>query len=90
MLVASSSAPESGSFSAEEPTKIQDAWQSHLRTQANHNQLFRRRRITLSASRGEVILTGVVASFYEKQLAQEFVRRFDGVQQIDNRIEVTT
>ena len=38
--------------------------------------------------KGYVVLTGTVTSFYEKQIAQEFVRRCEGVRQVDNRIEV--
>jgi len=38
--------------------------------------------------KGNVVLTGTVTSFYEKQVAQEFIRRCEGVRQIDNRIEV--
>lgn len=34
------------------------------------------------------MLAGTVTSFYEKQVAQEFIRRCAGVRQIDNRIEV--
>jgi osmotically-inducible protein OsmY len=37
---------------------------------------------------GRVVLKGNVASFFQKQMAQEAVRRVDGVQQIDNLLQV--
>jgi osmotically-inducible protein OsmY len=54
-------------------------------------------RLDLAASRqvfcenheGVLVLRGRVSSFYEKQLAQEAVRKLDGVDQIVNQIEVS-
>jgi osmotically-inducible protein OsmY len=63
-------------------------WQEYLAEQASWHPLFRRRQLGIQAGKGYVVLTGTVSSFYEKQVAQEFVRRCRGVQQIDNRIEV--
>jgi len=63
-------------------------WQNYLSGQAASHPLFRRRQLGVSAGKGYVVLTGKVTSFYEKQIAQEFVRRCEGVRQIDNRIEV--
>ncbi len=45
-------------------------------------------RVRLEADAGIVVLLGTVNSFYHKQMAQETVRRVDGVQSIDNRLEV--
>jgi osmotically-inducible protein OsmY len=36
-----------------------------------------------------VVLKGSVRSFFQKQMAQEAIRRIDGVQMIDNMLEVT-
>ncbi|WP_339733220.1 BON domain-containing protein [uncultured Gimesia sp.] len=36
----------------------------------------------------QVFLTGIVSSYYEKQLAQESVSRVDGVRQVHNRLTV--
>lgn len=63
-------------------------WEQELLAQALCHHLFRNRPIDLSAARGVVILQGEVQSFYEKQLAQEVIRRFDGVQRVENQIEV--
>jgi osmotically-inducible protein OsmY len=47
-----------------------------------------RRQVRVEAADGHVVLKGNVRSFFEKQMAQEAVRRIDGVQVIDNLLEV--
>jgi osmotically-inducible protein OsmY len=42
----------------------------------------------VEAADGHVVLKGSVRSFFEKQMAQEAIRRVDGVQMIDNLLEV--
>jgi hypothetical protein len=37
---------------------------------------------------GEVVLTGVVTTYYQKQMAQELVRTIDGVKSVRNELEV--
>ena len=44
--------------------------------------------ITCEYKEGMILLRGQLSSFYQKQLAQEAVRKLDEVQQIVNRIEV--
>jgi osmotically-inducible protein OsmY len=39
-------------------------------------------------SDGVVRLEGAVRSFFHKQMAQELIRRVDGVERIDNRLQV--
>ena len=46
------------------------------------------RRVRCETQEDRVILRGTVESFFQKQLAQEALRRIDGVGQIDNRLEV--
>ena len=38
---------------------------------------------------GKVVLRGVVKSYYHKQMAQEVLRRADGVEEIENHLEVS-
>jgi len=38
---------------------------------------------------GHVVLQGRVASFFQKQMAQEALRKIDGVERIENQLEVT-
>jgi osmotically-inducible protein OsmY len=47
-----------------------------------------RRQVQVETADGRVVLKGSVGSFFEKQMAQEAIRRIDGVQMIDNLLEV--
>ena len=46
------------------------------------------RRLVVTVSEGEVVITGQVPSFYFKQLAQETIRPSVGRRRILNRVEV--
>ncbi len=54
---------------------------------ANHSHL-PLRRMKVEAHEGRVILKGTVGSYYHKQMAQEMLRRIDGVETIENQLEV--
>jgi len=45
-------------------------------------------QVRVEAEEGRVVLKGSVSSFFQKQMAQEAIRRVDGVQQIDNLLQV--
>ena len=45
-------------------------------------------RIQFEARGGDVTLEGDVASYFQKQMAQETIRRLDGVERIDNLLQV--
>lgn len=47
------------------------------------------RQVSVEAAEGRVVLKGSVGTFFQKQMAQEAIRRVDGVQMIDNLLEVT-
>jgi len=47
------------------------------------------RNLRFETSQGRVTLRGVVASYFQKQMAQEAIRRVDGVAEIANELEVT-
>ena len=47
------------------------------------------RNLRFDASQGRVVLRGVVGSYYQKQMAQEAVRRVEGVDEIANELEVS-
>jgi osmotically-inducible protein OsmY len=49
---------------------------------------FARRGVQVETQEGEVVLRGTVRSYYHKQMAQEILRRVDGVQRIENQLEV--
>lgn len=46
------------------------------------------RDVRIEAEEGVVRLEGAVRSFFHKQMAQELIRRVDGVQRIENRLQV--
>jgi osmotically-inducible protein OsmY len=54
------------------------------------NPYFSPRRLRLDTQDGRVVLTGSVGTWYHKQMAQEIVRRVDGVREIENCLEVTS
>ena len=45
-------------------------------------------KVRVEAADGRVVLKGNVRSFFQKQMAQEAIRRIDGVEQIENLLEV--
>ena len=47
------------------------------------------RHVRVELHEQEVVLKGVVGSYYQKQLAQESIRKVQGVEQIRNEIEVS-
>lgn len=47
-----------------------------------------RQHLRFETCDGRVVLRGVVASYFQKQMAQEAVRRIDGVCDISNELEV--
>jgi osmotically-inducible protein OsmY len=47
------------------------------------------RQVRVEAADGHVVLKGNVGSFFQKQMAQEAIRRVDGVERINNMLEVT-
>ena len=46
------------------------------------------RKLRIETESGRVILHGTVRSYFQKQMAQEALRRVAGVQRIDNRLVV--
>ena len=48
-----------------------------------------RRGDAAEAADGHVVLKGHVRSYFQKQMAQEAIRRVDGVQRIENMLEVS-
>lgn len=47
-----------------------------------------RRNLRFEALEGRVVLRGTVKSYYHKQMAQEALRRLEGVDLIENHLEV--
>lgn len=53
-----------------------------------HNPYLSKRELTCVAQEGRVILSGNVGTYFQKQMAQEALRGVEGVDQIDNRLQV--
>jgi osmotically-inducible protein OsmY len=47
------------------------------------------RRLHIKSDQGRVTIEGTVKSFFEKQIAQETLRKIEGVESIENQLEVT-
>ena len=47
------------------------------------------RRLRFETVGGRVVLQGVVGTYFQKQMAQEAIRRIEGVEAIDNCLEVS-
>ncbi|MEX2173517.1 MAG: BON domain-containing protein [Pirellulaceae bacterium] len=52
------------------------------------NPYFSARHLRFEAAEGRVVLQGMVRTYFQKQMAQEIVRRIEGVTEIDNCLEV--
>ena len=48
-----------------------------------------RRNLRFESDQGRVTLHGVVGTYYQKQMAQEILRRVEGVHEISNELEVS-
>ena len=48
----------------------------------------RRRNLRFETEQGRVVLRGTVSSYYQKQMAQEALRHVEGVDSIENQLEV--
>ncbi len=68
-----------------EPGRLADRVDSALDT----SPYFPRRAMQCETDDGRVVLRGTVASYFQKQMAQETVRRIDGVESVDNLLEVS-
>jgi len=59
-----------------------------LVTALERNPYLSRRHLRFENDSGHGVLRGVVGTYYQKQMAQEALRRVDGVSHIDNQLEV--
>ena len=54
-----------------------------------NNPFFNGRNLRFEAEQGRVTLKGSVTTYFQKQMAQEALRKVDGVVEIANELEVT-
>jgi osmotically-inducible protein OsmY len=53
-----------------------------------HNPYVARKKLRFESHEGRVTLQGTVDSYFQKLMAQEIVRRVDGVDRVENQLEV--
>jgi osmotically-inducible protein OsmY len=58
-------------------------------TALERNPYLTRRNLRFETEQGRVTLRGVVASYFQKQMAQEAIRNVEGVAEIANELEVS-
>jgi osmotically-inducible protein OsmY len=69
-------------------TNVTFRLEDQLHEALRRNPYLTRRKLHLETSDGRVVLRGAVNSYYQKQMAQETLRRVPGVEQIENQLEV--
>ena len=52
------------------------------------NPYLARKRFRLEAQHGRLTVHGIVGSYYQKQMAQETLRKLEGVAAVENLLEV--
>jgi osmotically-inducible protein OsmY len=62
--------------------------QDRVMTALEKNPYLPGRQVQFEAQQGKVVLRGVVGSYYQKQMAQETLRRIEGVNHIENLLQV--
>lgn len=65
-----------------------DPLTTRISSALEHHPHLNRRNLRFEASEGRVVLRGTVKTYYHKQMAQEALKRMEGVEQVDNELEV--
>ena len=76
--------PKQGTGLSKEKQTVQVEAQSRLR-KSGYRELH---LISCDFHEGVLTLRGRISSFYLKQVAQELIRRLDGAEEVNNRLEV--
>lgn len=53
-----------------------------------HNPHLKQRQVHFNNDNGRVTIQGSVESYFEKQMAQEALRKIKGIESIENQLEV--
>ena len=69
-------------------TTVSPSINDQVRIVFTHHPHLKSERVHITTNKGRVTLKGQVKTFFEKQMAQEAVRGIDGVDQVDNELEV--
>ncbi|MGD9127550.1 MAG: BON domain-containing protein [Planctomycetia bacterium] len=67
---------------------IDTTLEHRLNAAIQSNVHLRGRKLYIETNGRQVVLRGLVRSFYQKQMAQEAIRNLEGVQVVENQLEV--
>jgi len=70
------------------PTTTKHLLNDRLHSAISVDPYLSNRNLRVETEAGRVTLHGVVNSYFHKQMAQEALRRLDGVEEIENLLEV--
>lgn len=70
------------------PLTFEPALESRVHDALQQSPYLTNRKLRFEAQQGRVVLRGTVNSYYQKQMAQEALRRLEGVHHIENQLEV--
>ena len=62
--------------------------QDQIRSALSESSYLSRNDLSVETEKGYVRLKGTVETFFQKQMAQELLRRVDGVERIENQLQV--
>ncbi len=68
--------------------QAQELLEEKIASALRHNPHVQLRNLRFEAGDGRVTLHGKVGSWYQKQMAQESLIRIDGVDRVENQLEV--
>jgi len=69
-------------------TRLMSPLSDKVVTALEGNPYLSRRNLRFETSEGRITLRGVVRSYFQKQMAQEALRDLDGIDEIQNELEV--
>jgi osmotically-inducible protein OsmY len=70
------------------PTDGEIALDNRVQDALQQSPFFSNRRLRFETQEGRVVLRGTVASYYQKQMAQETLRGLEGICHIENQLVV--
>jgi osmotically-inducible protein OsmY len=70
------------------PSACEIALDNRVQDALQQSPYLSNRKLRFETQQGRVVLRGIVASYYQKQMAQEALRRLEGVHHIENHLEV--
>jgi osmotically-inducible protein OsmY len=68
--------------------QLDERFEEKVSSALRQNPHLQTRHLRFEASEGRVTLRGQVNSWYQKQMAQETLLRMDGIDRVENQLEV--